>query len=85
MAQLVVPHPPTSRNEIQEPFVRDQQIDPAEYYPEGYLPELLEDWPVEGDLVVPLEDLPESLRESMGAAWRQKQKHQKIRDEQNKN
>jgi ribonuclease BN (tRNA processing enzyme) len=82
--QLVVPHPPTSRNEIQEPFVRDQQIDPDEYYPEGYHPELLEDWPVEGDLVVPLEDLPESLKESMGAAWRQKQKNQKILDEQNK-
>jgi len=28
--------------------------------------------------------LPESLRESMGAAWRQKQKNQKILDEQNK-
>ena len=80
--QLVVPHPPTSRNEIQEPFVRDQQIDPAEYYPKGYYPELLEDWPVEGDLVVPLEDLPENLRESMGAAWRQKEKNQKILDEQ---
>ena len=62
--------------------MRDQQIDPAEYYPKGYYPELLEDWPVEGDLVVPLEDLPENLRESMGAAWRQKEKNQKILDEQ---
>ncbi|MCL7976966.1 MAG: MBL fold metallo-hydrolase [marine benthic group bacterium] len=68
--QLVVPHPPTSREEIQEPFVREQQIDPALYYPPGYVPELLEDWPVEGDLVVPMDQLPESLRESMGAEWR---------------
>jgi len=51
--QLVVPHPPTSREKIQEPFVREQQIDPKKYYPEGYHPELLEEWPVEGDLVVP--------------------------------
>jgi ribonuclease BN (tRNA processing enzyme) len=28
--QLVVPHPPTSREKIQEPFVREQQIDPKE-------------------------------------------------------
>jgi hypothetical protein len=34
--QLVVPHPPTSREEIQEPFVREQQIDPKKYYPKGY-------------------------------------------------
>ncbi len=80
--QLVVPHPPTSRNKIQEPFVRDQEIDPEKYYPEGYHPELLEDWPVEGDLVVPLESLPDSLRDSMGASWRLKQKNQKILEEQ---
>ena len=71
--QLVVPHPTTSRAEIQEPFVREMQIDPAEYYPEGYHPELLEDWPVEGDLVVPVEALPATLRESMGAVWRQRE------------
>ena len=82
--QLVVPHPPTSRAEIQEPFVREQQIDPKEYYPEAYLPHLLEEWPVDGDLVVPIESLPENLKESMGAAWRQKQKNQKILEEQNK-
>ena len=29
--QLVVPHPLTSREEIQEPFVREQQIDPKDY------------------------------------------------------
>jgi len=82
--QLVVPHPPTSREEIQEPFVREQQIDPAEYYPAGYMPELLEDWPVDGDLVVPVEDLPESLLQSMGEAWRLRVKNQKALEEQGK-
>jgi len=80
--QLVVPLPPTSRAEIQEPFVREQQIDPAEYYPKGYMPELLEEWPVEGDLVVPLDGLPESLRQSMGAAWRLRIKNLKALEEQ---
>jgi ribonuclease Z len=80
--QLVVPHPPTSREEIQEPFVREQQVDSKKYYPEGYHPELLEYWPVEGDLVVPVEALPENLRNSMGAAWRHKNENQKILDEQ---
>jgi len=76
--QLVVPHPPTSREQIQESFVREQQIDPALYYPEGYHPHLLEHWPVENDLVVPLEALPDNLKDSMGEAWRQKQKNLKI-------
>ena len=76
--QLVVPLPPTSREEIQEPFVREQQIDPKLYYPEGYHPHLLEEWPVKSDLVVPLDTLPESLKGSMGEAWRLKQKNLKI-------
>ncbi len=53
------------------------QIDPAKYYPEGYMPELLEDWPVEGDLVVPLDQLPDNLKDSMGAEWRLREKNRK--------
>ena len=82
--QLIVPHPPTSREEIQEPFVRDQQINPKKYYPKGYHPELLEDWPVSGDLVVPVETLPENLKDSMGAAWRLREKNQAILKQQKK-
>lgn len=43
------------------------------YYPKGYHPDLLEDWPVDGDLVVPLEALPDNLKDSMGDAWRLRQ------------
>ncbi len=82
--QLVVPHPPTSRQEIQEPFVREQQIDPKEYYPEGYHPDLLEEWPVEGDLVVPMEDMPENLKDSMGDRWRNTKKNLEILEKQEK-
>ncbi len=81
--QLVVPLPPKRREDIQEQFIRDQQIDPKKYYPKGYHPELLEHWPVKSTLVVPLDSLPENLRESMGGEWNLKQKNQKILDEQN--
>ena len=80
--QLVVPHPPTSRQEIQNQEIRDQQLDPDLYYPEGYKPELLEEWPVEGDLVVPVEQLPENLKQSMGDRWRQKVRNNEILEEQ---
>ena len=71
--QLVVPHPRNSRADIQESFVREQELDPATYYPEGDVPELMSEWPVEGDLVVPVAALPETVRENMGAAWRQRE------------
>ena len=53
-------------------------IDPALYYPEGYYPQLLQEWPVEGDLVVPLEAMPEDMLEGMGESWRLKKKYQKF-------
>lgn len=80
--QLIVPHPPTSREEIQEPFVREQEIDPAKYYPEGYHPQLLTEWPVEGDLVVPLDQAPASLTDGMSESWRLREKNKKALEEQ---
>ena len=82
--QLIVPLPPTSRKEIQNQEIRDQQLDPALYYPEGYYPQLLEEWPVDSDLVVPVEQLPPSLLNSMGDRWRQKVENNKILEEQAK-
>ena len=80
--QLVVPHPPTSRAEIQNQEIRDQQLDPDLYYPGGYKPELLEEWPVDGDLVVPIEQLPENLRKSMSDRWQQKVRNREILEQQ---
>jgi len=73
--QLVVPLPPTDRSKIQNEWIREQQLDPDVYYPEDYMPVLLEEWPVESDLVVPVEQLPEKLQDSMGAEWRLRQKN----------
>ena len=58
------------------------EIDPEKYYPQSYLPELLSEWPVEGDLVVPLEQLPEALQKSMGAHWRLQNKNRSVLDKQ---
>jgi len=48
------------------------------------MPELLEEWPVGGDLVVPVEVLPENLKNSMGDRWRQKVRNNEILEEQAK-
>ena len=80
--QLVIPMPPTTRQEIQNQEIRDQQLDPDLYYPTGYKPELLEDWPADGDIVVPLDQLPENLLQSMGDRWRQKVENTRILEEQ---
>jgi hypothetical protein len=74
--QLVVPLPRNKREDIQEPFVREQEIDPDEYYPDGYKPILLEDWPVDSDLVVDVENLPPSLLAGMGESWRDRKAYE---------
>lgn len=76
--QLVVPHPPKKREDMQEPFVREQQIDPQKYYPKGYFPELLESWPVKNDLVIPIDKLPQNLKNSMSESWRDKNSNLRI-------
>jgi hypothetical protein len=53
------------------------EIPPSEYYPEDYFPQLLTEWPVDTDLVVPLESLPPSLLEGMGQSWRERKTYEK--------
>ncbi|MEH6550539.1 MAG: guanitoxin biosynthesis MBL fold metallo-hydrolase GntH [Pseudomonadales bacterium] len=79
--QLIVPMPTTSREKIQEPYVREMQIDPKKYYPKDYQPELLEEWPIDDDLVVPYDIMPEALKNSMGDAWRKKNANLKAIEE----
>jgi len=64
------------------PYPVLSEIHPREYYPAAYLPHLLEEWPVDSDLVVPVDQLPANLRDSMGAAWRQKQRNMELSEEQ---
>ena len=64
-------------------LVSEMQIDPDEYYPEGYKPELLEEWPADSDIVAPVEALPENLRRSMGGHWELTQKNRQALEERN--
>lgn len=48
------------------------------------MPQLLEEWPVKSDLVVPIEQAPEDLIEGMSAEWRLKNKNRKILKEKSK-
>jgi hypothetical protein len=50
-----LPQPRISRADIQEQFIRNAQIPPENYYPEGYQPDLLEERPVDGELKADLE------------------------------
>lgn len=75
--QLVIPMPTTTRAEIQEAFVREQEVPPAEYYPQGYHPQLLPEWPAEQDVVVPMEAMPPQMLAGMGAAWRERENYKK--------
>ena len=67
--QLIVPSPHHAREDIQEPFVRDHEIPPEKYYPEGYQPGVLDEWPVDGELVAPVDVLPEKMYQSMSENW----------------
>ena len=62
---LVVPLPTTSREELQEQSIRDAQYDPKVYYPEGYLPELMEEWPATKDIFIPEDQVPDSMKRRM--------------------
>lgn len=61
------------RADIQEAFIREQEVPPAEYYPEGYHPQLLTDWPADEDLVIPTQAMPPQMLAGVGAAWRHRQ------------
>ena len=76
--------PPHFREDIQEPFVRENEINPKKYYPKGYMPELLEDWPADAPIVAPVEALPENLRQSMGGHWEFTERNRKALEERNK-
>jgi len=71
--QLVVPAPPNKIADIQEPFVREQEIPPDDYHPEGYHPQLLREWPASDDIVIPTDVMPPQMVAGMGAAWRERQ------------
>ena len=52
---LVIPPAKYNRSDIQQKSIRDAEISPDEYYPEGYKPELIIEWPTDKPLFIPTE------------------------------
>lgn len=52
---LLIPAPKYSRSDIQLQETRDAEISPELYYPEGYAPELITEWPTEKPIFIPKE------------------------------
>ena len=69
-----MPLPRHARKDIQQQEIRDLEVDPALYYPEGYHPQLMTEWPLDSDLVMPAKDIPDSMKKGMGEAARDRAK-----------
>jgi ribonuclease Z len=59
---LIVPVPPYQREDLQSQFIRDAEIDPELYYPEGYVPVMMPHWPTDKPIFIPAELVPESMK-----------------------
>jgi ribonuclease Z len=55
---LMIPPPKYKRSDIQQQSIRDAEIPPEKYYPKGYAPELLFEWPTDKPLFIPAEMMP---------------------------
>jgi ribonuclease Z len=55
---LMIPPPKYTRSDIQQQSIRDAEIPPEKYYPEGYGPELLYEWPTQKPIFIPAEMVP---------------------------
>ena len=50
---LIIPVPKYNRSDIQQQSIRDAEIPPEDYYPEGYAPEMINEWPTDKPLFIP--------------------------------
>jgi ribonuclease Z len=50
---LTIPAPKYNRSDIQQKSIRDAEIPPGNYYPEGYAPEAILEWPTDKPLFIP--------------------------------
>lgn len=52
---LVIPPAKYNRSDIQQKSIRDAEIPPKKYYPEGYAPKTITEWPTDKPLFIPSE------------------------------
>ena len=61
MGGLVIPAPRNTREKAQQQSIRDAQIPPADCYPNGYKPDLMESWPADKPVFIPKDKVPPGL------------------------
>ena len=61
MGGLVIPAPRNTRHESQQQSIRDAEIPPDDYYPKGYKPDLMQDWPTDKPVFIPADKVPPGL------------------------
>jgi ribonuclease BN (tRNA processing enzyme) len=60
---LIIPAPKNTRSDVQSQDIRDSEIDPNIYYPKGYKPDLVLDWPSPGKPVfLPESKVPDQMK-----------------------
>jgi ribonuclease Z len=59
---LVIPPAKHNRADIQQQSIRDAEIPPQKYYPEGYAPEAILEWPTDKPIFIPAEVIKENAK-----------------------
>lgn len=59
---LVIPAPRKTRAQLQQPSIRAAEIRPGLYYPRGYRPRLIEDWPTDKQIYLPERQVPPGMK-----------------------
>jgi hypothetical protein len=54
MGGMIVPPANFNRSDIQQQSIRDAEIPPGDYYPEGYAPEMITEWPTDKPVFIPV-------------------------------
>lgn len=57
---LIIPPAKYNRSDIQQKSIRDAEISPKKYYPKGYAPEMIDEWPTKKPLFIPAEVMNKS-------------------------
>jgi ribonuclease Z len=52
---LTIPAARYNRSDIQQQSIRDAEISPKKYYPKGYAPEAILEWPTDKPIFIPAE------------------------------
>jgi ribonuclease Z len=60
---LSIPPAKYDRSDIQQQSIRDAEIPPEKYYPEGYAPVAITEWPTDKPLLIPAEMMNKSKSE----------------------